>query len=450
MTVRHSPHWTSRSASRRVSPPPALLLIGASLSAIGAAGVVPAFEPMREHFGDAALVPIVLGAPALGMVVFAPVAGTLLDWFGRRFWIPVGLLLFAVAGLAPLVLDSLPAIAVSRVLVGLATAMVVTACTALIGDEFSGSDRARLLALLTVGNALAATAALGIGDALGDLSWRAPFLIFAVGGLLFPAMVRVRPLRHAAARRADAAERTRRSPRLRSLAPILLLTVVASVMVNVPLLETPALMAQTGVLPEGLTGLIVCLTAFSTVAGAIAVREVIDARPGRLLASGFGLIAVGFAIVAVCRSLDGVVIGVVAILGLLLANFGSGVLLPPLLTRCLRDLDYERRGRAAGLWHAAFFLGQALTPAAFLVISDLTGSPFTAVGAAAALSLAMALRTGLAGARTRSRPTGSQHRHPATPVAAHAAPAAAQRYGVEGRQSPRRRGDPVRGDERRW
>lgn len=57
---------------------------------------------------------------------------------------------YAVLGTAPLYLDSLGAIVASRVGVGLCEAAIMTCCTTLIGDYWSGARRSRYLGLQTL------------------------------------------------------------------------------------------------------------------------------------------------------------------------------------------------------------------------------------------------------------------------------------------------------------
>ncbi|MEV6488255.1 MFS transporter [Actinoplanes sp. NPDC051633] len=394
MTAHNSP--PARSAT--------LLLIGACMSTVSAVVVAPVLPELEKQFSDASsLVPLVVGVPAITMAVVSPIVGALLDRFGRRYFIYAGLVLFSAAGMAPLVLDSLPSIIGSRLLVGVATAIVTTTCTVLIGDSFTGQRRARFLALQTVANTVAAMVGLGVGGALGDISWRAPFAFFAIGVVLLPVMALIRPPARDEVIRAEADAWQVRSRSWLSLVPIVLLTAVAAVVVSLPVFETSTLLEESGVTSTGLIGAISALNGFATVVGAIVVREVVDAPAGRLLAVGFGLAALGYGIVASSTSLDGIVIGVVVIVGLMVANFGGGVLLPTLLIWGTRDLTYDRRGRGTGLWHTGFFGGQFATPILFDTLSDRSGSPFTTLGMTAVLCLAIAIGAGVAGPRRRDR-----------------------------------------------
>jgi MFS family permease len=69
-------------------------------------------------------------------------------------------------------LNSLPLIVASRVGVGITEAAIMTCCTTLLADYFSGARRARILGLQVVFTTVAATTFFGLGGALGNRSWR--------------------------------------------------------------------------------------------------------------------------------------------------------------------------------------------------------------------------------------------------------------------------------------
>jgi MFS family permease len=301
-----------------------------------------------------------------------------------------------VAGMAPLLLDSLPLIVLSRVLVGAATAMIVTTCTVLIGDNFAGLRRARYLALQPVVTTIAGVSGLSVGNALSTVSWRAPYIVFAVGMVLLPFMTEPQSAARVVVRR-----QTGPGPRPPSLAPFLLLTVVASAIVSLPLVQTWTLVEQSGVVSGGMIAAVGALSGLAMVAGGIAGREVIDAPPGRALGVGFAVAALGFGFIGVSRGAPGIIIGEIVVAGLMLAGFGSGVLLPVLLVRTVGAVDYGQRGHGVGMWQAAYFGGQFVTPLAFTAISDAAGGPFAGLGAVAVLCLATAVVVAAAARRPR-------------------------------------------------
>ena len=92
-----------------------------------------------------------------------------------------------------------------------------------------------------------------------------------------------------------------------------------------------------------------------------------------------------------------------AVLGAFIAQVGCGLLIPALINWCLAGLSFEHRGRGVGLWTAAFFIGQFLSP--FLVnhISEILGGLAPAVSALGGVSLVALLVTGLLSIRAAAR-----------------------------------------------
>ncbi|MFE7902917.1 MFS transporter [Streptomyces sp. NPDC057424] len=82
---------------------------------------------------------------------------------------------------------------ISRALLGVAEASIMTSCTTLIGDHYKGHVRDRYLAPQTVRATVSATAFFILGGALGSSDWRTPFWLYAVGLLLAPAMAACLP-----------------------------------------------------------------------------------------------------------------------------------------------------------------------------------------------------------------------------------------------------------------
>ncbi len=162
-----------------------LLLLGSCLPVLGAVLLAPVLPRMQAHFADVAgstvLVPIVLTLPALMIAVLAPFAGVIVDRLGRKPLLLASMALYTLCGVLPLWLDSLQAIVASRAGIGLAEAGIMTCCTTLMGDYYSGARRERLFALQMVATSLSAAVFIALGGFLGQDDWRTPFALYAVG-----------------------------------------------------------------------------------------------------------------------------------------------------------------------------------------------------------------------------------------------------------------------------
>ena len=145
---------TRRPAALRAAPRRWSCCFSSCLAVLGAVLLAPVLPRIEDAFagtaGSKALTPIVLTAPAL--VIGLTATGRRPD---RRPARPQAaarrrLVVYAIVGTAPVWLPSLQLIVVSRVLVGLTEAAIMTCCTTLLADYFHGSQRERYFGLQVV------------------------------------------------------------------------------------------------------------------------------------------------------------------------------------------------------------------------------------------------------------------------------------------------------------
>lgn len=118
------------------------LLLISTLTVMSNATIAPALPGLASEFSGTPcadlLVKMLLPIPALFVVIFAPILGWTADKLGRRNQIILSTLMFAISGAAGAKLAGLEAILISRALLGICVAGLMTAITALIADYFSG------------------------------------------------------------------------------------------------------------------------------------------------------------------------------------------------------------------------------------------------------------------------------------------------------------------------
>ncbi|MEW2116140.1 MFS transporter [Streptomyces sp. NPDC005474] len=384
-----------------------LLMAGSCLPILGAVLIAPVLPKMQDHFasvpGAAALVPLALTVPALALALLAPFAGVFVDRVGRKRLLIVATVLYAVFGTAPLWLDSLGAIIAVRALVGVTEAAIMTCCTTLIGDYYSGHRRVKYLALQTMCASASATVFFAVGGAVGGAGWRAPFWIYAVSLALAPLMASGLPSPTVRAPRDDAPAQTaaeapvsaepRRPSPWRQLAGICALTFFGAMVFYTVPVEMSYLLDDLGVENSAVIGLATAVASAATVGGAVTFAR-LKRSPGPMLPAVFALCAVGFGVMFLADNAP------VLIIGAVVNCVGTGLMLPALLTSAMSRLAFEDRGRGTGLWMAAFFGGEFVCPLVLLAGQAAVGSLAGAVGV---LGLAAALvAAGLLTARNRA------------------------------------------------
>ncbi|QKV73526.1 MFS transporter [Amycolatopsis sp. Hca4] len=357
-----------------------LLLAGSCLSVLGAVLIAPVLPQLSKAFADTpgadVLVPIVLTAPALLIGLTAPFAGVVADRIDRKRLLLLAMLAYAVFGTAPLYLDSLATILASRVLVGLCEGAIMTCCTTLIGDYWSGARRARYLSLQTLVATLSATVFLALGGVLGASGWRTPFWLYAVAApLAIPMALKLwQPHRRTAGRPA--------SLPWRRLAAPCLITLFGGIVFYALIVELSFVLTSVGVTATGTIGAVSAVMSLATAAGAIAFSRLSGRTPRVLLPVEFGLAAVGLLLVFATTSPAVITIGAVC------TGFGTGMLLPTLLTWAVNRLTFDQRGRGTGLWTGTLFIGEFACPLALAAIGTGTGG---LQGALAVLGIASAI-----------------------------------------------------------
>lgn len=379
-----------------------LLMAGSCLPILGAVLIAPVLPKMQDHFastpGAKALVPLALTVPALALALLAPFAGVIVDRLGRKRLLVVATLLYAVFGTAPLYLDSLGAIIASRALVGVAEAAIMTCCTTLIGDYYSGHRRVKYLALQTMCASASATVFFVIGGAAGAAGWRVPFWIYAVSLALAPLMASALPSPAVRAATGGASAETagvqvRRPFPWRQLAGICALTFFGAMVFYTVPVEMAYLLDDLGVENTGVIGLATAIASAATVGGAITFAR-LKRSPDPMLPAVFAVCAVGFGVMFLAETAPLLVVGAV------INCVGTGMLLPALLTSAMSRLAFEDRGRGTGLWMAAFFGGEFVCPLVLLAVESAVGGLAGAVGV---LGLAAALvAAGLLAVRRRA------------------------------------------------
>jgi MFS family permease len=371
---------TTRTAGTAQALP---LLFASCMSVLGAVLLAPVIPQLLAAFGGSPLVLLILSAPALMIAVFAPFAGQIADRVGRKNLLIVTMFVYAIVGTAPVWLPAdLPLILGSRLLVGICEAAIMTCCTTLIADYFSGDRRNKYFGLQSVFTTISATIFLLLGGILGAAGWRTPFFVYGISILIAIPMIFLlwEPKKTEAERAAAAVQAKARIP-WGMLALPLVVTLFGGFAFFVVLAEPPVIYASLGLVDAQAIGPISAAASLATAILAFLFARVAKLGAKVLLPIAFGAMAVGYAIVWTSAG-AGALPGVIA--GVLVASAGTGLLLPTLIAWSVGRIPFASRGRSTGVWTSAFFLGQFVTP---LVIGAITG----------ALSIEVATAVGIVG-----------------------------------------------------
>lgn len=361
------------------------LLMTATLKIMANATISPALPGLAAAFPEdpnaAYLTRFLVAAPSLSVVLVAPFAGMAADRLGRVPLLLAGVLLFAFSGSAGAYLPDLQAILASRLLLGVAVALTMTAQVALVGDLFAGARRSAFMGLQTAAINFSGFLYIGLAGWLAGLSPRLPFLVYALPVLLVPLLLPLlKTQRQAAASEARKDTDTAGESPATWLPPALMVAVPTMATVMLFFLmpsQLPFYLEANGI--DGASGTAFGLGALTLTGGCVAmVFKRISGSLGLTATFGLGflLMGAGLAVLA-AGALWLFILGGAALVGA-----GYALVQPAFLMLALQVAPEHRRGSVSGMITTAMFLGQVVSPLVLTPFIQALGFASVFLGAA--------------------------------------------------------------------
>ncbi|WP_040615606.1 MFS transporter [Oceanicola granulosus] len=366
-----------------------VLLLAATLTVLSNAMISPALPSIEADFADVPnadlLARLLLTAPSLVVALLAPLAGGAADRFGRIRQMLLGTLLFALAGTAGLWLEDLTSILASRLLLGVAVAMVMTAQSALIGDFYSGPVRARFMGYQMSAVNFSGFLFITLAGFLATLSWRAPFAIYGLAFLFVPLFWALLPKREIVPEKDAAPQAGEGLPGWQLMVgAISVLSGLTFVLFYVLPTQVPYYLAELGDPSPVSAGRVMASMMLCAGISAMVYGPARDAlgRAGTP-AAGMTVMALGFWLLHDAQSLRYLMLAAAVV------GTGLGLVIPCFINIALGAAPPHRRGMASGVVTTSIFLGQFLSPVVSLPVIARFGYA-DAFAAASLLLLAMA------------------------------------------------------------
>ena len=332
------------------------------LSTMAVVLLAPSLPAMQHHFGDdaktAELVTDALTFPALCVALLSPFAGAVVDRFGRRRALIASLVFYVLTGTAPLYLNTLPQIIISRLGVGIAETVLMTASVTMLGDFFQGRARERYLALNTAIASTAATLFFALGGLLAQNSWRLPYAVYFSALLFLLAVLAFtwEPERRSTIQN-HATGMVGGKFNWGALLGIGLVTIAGGITFMTPQIQLGVIVAAHGFTEPRIAGMVGAIGSLAMPVGALVfnvLRRIRVSTPW-LVIMAFVLAGCGLLWMAHASDLATLIAGMV------LHEFGSGFMLSGLMTWMLGLLPYELRGKGTGAYMSSFFIAQPVS-----------------------------------------------------------------------------------------
>jgi MFS family permease len=332
---------------------------------------------------------VVMGAFAVGLVLFRPPLGQLADQRGRKPVLLIGLFAVAIAPLGYMLTQSIPLLAAVRIFHGLSIAAFTTAYSALVVDVSPPDKRGEVIGYMSLVNPIG----VAIGPALGGyvqewagydpLFWVSAGLglLGLIGGTQINARSASSELPHLTEAKAGKFWRLLSSPRLRIPAVLMLLVGLAFGTLST---FVPLFIQETRI--NFNAGLFYTAAAIASFGVRLLTGRASD-RHGRGQFVSIGLICYAIAMFLLWQAQSEVAF----LLAGLMEGSGSGIFLPTMIALMADRSHPQERGRVFGLCMGGFDLGMAIAGPVLGTLADSTG--YRALFGLAGMLVLMALAT---------------------------------------------------------
>ncbi len=350
------------------------LLLVSSLTIMAATTIAPSLPAMNQHFESsiadpdrrATLVQLLITLPALFIVIGSPIAGIVVDRFGRKPLLLASTLLYGLAGSSGIYLESLTTILAGRAMLGLAVAGVMVSATTLIADYYSGSNRAAFMGLQSGFMGLGGVLFLTLGGILAQQNWHYPFGIYLFAWLIAPliAMFIFEP--HSAepiSKRSSHSYIGAKTDMAIQSTPKGVMVVVYGLTMLIQIafylipVQLPFFLKNLVQAAPSQTGMaIASCTLFAAIASVNYGKIKQHMGFVAFLPLVFGLMGIGYLLIGQSSNWAQV------LTGLALCGMGLGLLMPNMSIWLMTTVPEAIRGRALGGLSTAMFLGRFLSP----------------------------------------------------------------------------------------
>lgn len=149
-------------------------------------GLIIPVEPFikQEYHLTAGQMGIMTSLFAFSQFIFSPIVGKLSDKIGRPSLLTSGLLLYMISEVMFAAVNSLSLFNVSRIIGGIAAALVGTTSMAMAADLSSERDRARVIGWVSAALSGGLIIGPGLGGVLANISYKTPFWFAGASGLI--------------------------------------------------------------------------------------------------------------------------------------------------------------------------------------------------------------------------------------------------------------------------
>lgn len=161
-----------------------ILLTNLFIAFLGIGLVIPVLPTIMNELGiTGAVVGYMVAAFAITQLIVSPIAGRMVDRFGRKIMIVLGLFIFGLSEFLFGLGKTIEILFISRMLGGVSAAFIMPAVTAFIADITTMDQRPKALGFMSAAISTGFIVGPGIGGFLAEIGTRVPFYTAGVLGV---------------------------------------------------------------------------------------------------------------------------------------------------------------------------------------------------------------------------------------------------------------------------
>jgi MFS family permease len=349
------------------------LLFTSTLTIMAGATIAPSLPQIQQVFAEypnsVILTKFILTMPALFIALFSPIVGAMIDRFGRIKIMFGSLLVYGISGTSGFFIDDIYILLMSRAILGIAVAGVMTTTITLIADYFKGVERNAFMGLQGAFVAMGGFVSITLGGLLAEISWRTPFLIYLSAFILLipafkylyePELKRIKPGEHSVPV----------EPYPQILVAIIFTTALLAMMLFYVIpVQIPFYFKELTAASNTLIGLAIGGSTLTSTVVSLNYKR-IKQRWDFPIIYFFSFFFLGLGFLVIYSVSDYIFL----LLGLLVCGIGMGVMIPNSNVWVVSLSPESMRGRIVGGLTTSIFVGQFISPFLIQPVITLTST----------------------------------------------------------------------------
>lgn len=331
------------------------ILFVSSLTIMVGTVIAPALSGIMQH-KDLSFSPSwLITLPSLGVVVFAPLTGRLLNKLTPLKLLSLGLIPYAFLGVFGAFIANEYILILDRFLLGAATVAVNVSVTAYIAEQFEGEVRMKMIAWQGMAIELGGVIFLAVGGILGELYWQYPFYIYLVAIVCLLLVLTTLPKANNKTLKNKVSVEVSKKDKQR-VKVIFIAALLAMMLFFIGFVTLPLYLPSTFNFSESETGYLMSFISLIAIITASQMPKMVNwLGDGKTVALGFLFFTLGYTVLATTMNVPFLVLTAVFI------GIGFGFTIPLSNHMMIEASTPKTQGQNLGLLSMAIFGGQFLS-----------------------------------------------------------------------------------------